>query len=195
MAKEQKKRKGLIWNEDGYLEFNKQQSNLRWRLCKEALRSNKFNIKLKNCYESKEQMLNHSLIEFIDHRTFDYNYKNLMAIGWDCTFLDYFASPVPEGVFFPFVRFDKPMKKIIDTGCIWAGSRSSYPRIYVDNRFCKWYFPISVMGEIIREPFVPFNELKFHSRYLMHESSLMVFERKHFNSASMKKNSHSISET
>jgi hypothetical protein len=176
-----KARRGLAWEEcrgEGFPVFNKSQARLRWRLCKDALRSDLHSIQVKECYEDKLEMFHHSSLEFFSHEDFNEKYTRIRALGWNCKWAKYLSDTVPEGSFFPFVRFNQNKSRLIDTGCIWIGSRSSYPRIYVDNNYCKWYFPINLTGEIIWEPFVPFSELKYNRAFLSHENSIAMFERR-----------------
>jgi hypothetical protein len=121
-------------------------------------------------------MLPFCCLKWQSHVEFDNIYTNISALGWGSQYKNYMEETVPEGAFFPFVRMRRRSKLIVDTGCIWIGSRGSYPRIYVDNRFCRWYFPMSLSGVVIREAFVPFGEIRLHANWLKSEKSIRVLE-------------------
>jgi hypothetical protein len=125
-------------------------------------------------------MLPFCALKWNSHAEFSDIYARVSALGWGSKFQDYMSSTVPEGSFFPFVRMRKRgrgvVREIIDTGCIWIGSRGSYPRIYVGNRFCKWYYPMSFSGRVLKEPFVPFGEIRLHMNYLKSEKTIKMLE-------------------
>lgn len=183
MPRKYNKRRGLDWNEQGFLEFNKQQTNLRWRLCKEALQSDRFSIKLKGCYTSTLQIAEHSTLFFNSHNEFDVFYTRILALGWGCKYEMYLSNPSPEGAFYPFNRFSYGSRELVDSGCIWIGTRSSYPRIKVENRYCKWYFPMNLSGIVIKEPFAPFREIYQYRKLLEDESFVAMIEQRNENRA------------
>lgn len=121
-------------------------------------------------------MLPFCALSWNSHVEFDNIYKNILCLGWGSRFEEYAASSVPEGAFFPFVRMRKRSKLLVDTGCIWIGSRGFYPRIHVGNRFCKWYYPMSFSGRVIQQPFVPFGEIRLHMDYLKSEKTMQMLE-------------------
>jgi hypothetical protein len=91
---------------------------------------------------------------------FTEKYLDLYQRAWGGEYfnVDKFASA--EGAFFPFVRTRFNSHQPIDEGCIWIGSASEYPLIYVANNVAVWVCPYSAGGFVRTEPFLPYAEIR-----------------------------------
>lgn len=87
-------------------------------------------------------------------------YFQLQMRGWGGVYTSYDQSALPEGAFLPFVRTRFNSQAPVDEGCIWIGSFSEFPRIYVANNVAKWVCPYSKSGYVITEVFLPYAEAR-----------------------------------
>lgn len=180
MKKASKKRTekatGIFELKTGEVVFSKSQSKLRFQMCKEALGSPAYKIKFKYCYEDLEEMQSHACGAFVSHEVFDSIYHSTDSLGWRSKFYDYSNEACVEGSFFPFIRSKGKVSNLVDTGCIWIGARNSYPRIFVDNTFCRWYFPIDSAGNIVTKAFLPYRDAVNYSSYLTNDLIISMLE-------------------
>ena len=133
----------------------------RLHLCREALSNNKsYTTRFKDIYESLEEIENNAMKEFEIAGLFTDRYFQLQMRGWGGVYTSYDQSALPEGAFLPFVRTRFNSQTPVDEGCIWIGSFSEFPRIYVANNVAKWVSPYSKSGYVITEVFLPYAEAR-----------------------------------
>lgn len=98
-----------------------------------------------------------SILEFDSVDELSNRYLRLNELGYGGEFEKYDKQYCPEGALYPFVRVRGRKKyEIIDTGCIWVGTRFEYPRIFVDNDVANWLCPYSQGGSVRIDPFRPY---------------------------------------
>lgn len=141
--------------------FSITQTDNRFALCKECLCYDlKVKIKFKGIYSSMKDMELCSMPEYDFTEQLTERYSRLNEVAYGGEFARYDKGHCPEGALFPFVRLKGSKKfEFIDTGCIWIGSKFSYPLIFVDNDVAHWISPYSVSGYVRQEPFLPFAQV------------------------------------
>jgi hypothetical protein len=151
-----------VKTDSGFYAFNKTQAFLRFSLCKEALSQNKrFILRYKHVYQAGVTPEFFAVDKFIDNDVFDAIYQQIDTLGWGSRFYNYDKQVCVEGSFYPFIRYSgRKVKNVVDQGCIWIGGRSVYPRIYVDNSYCRWFKPIDKAGNIRLKPFLPLSDIQ-----------------------------------
>ena len=161
MTQKQVKKLHFRYSESGALLFTKAQTKKRFALCREALTNNKsYSLRIKNIYESQEDIERNAMKEFIVESLFTDRYFQLHQRSWGGLYFNYEEFAAVEGAFFPFVRTKFRKHQAIDEGCIWIGSKSEFPLIYVHNSIAKWTSPISKSGFVRTEPFLPVSEAR-----------------------------------
>lgn len=149
------------YSERGELLITASQVKKRLHLCREALSNNKsYTTRFKDIYESLEEIENNAMKEFEIAGLFTDRYFQLQMRGWGGVYANYDQSALPEGAFLPFVRTRFNSQTPVDEGCIWIGSFSEFPRIYVANNVAKWVSPYSKSGYVITEVFLPYAEAR-----------------------------------
>lgn len=149
------------FSESGHFYFSIAQTDTRFALCRDALRfDTKANIKLKRVYQSINDSEDYALTEFTSSFEFQDRYEQVDDCGFGGEFEPYDKGCCPEGAFFPFIRAKGRRKfEIIDTGCIWIGTRFDYPLIYIDNDVANWIGCYSPSGRVRRDPFRPYPDV------------------------------------
>ena len=148
------------FGESGHFYFTKTQVDNRFALCKDSLiYETGITIKLKGIYESLSNAENFAVL-LPDKNSLHRQFLYLDNLGYGGKFHRYEKYYCPEGVLFPFVRVRGRKKiEIIDTGCIWMGTRFDLPLIYVDNDVANWISCYSLTGRVRREPFLPYHKI------------------------------------
>jgi hypothetical protein len=119
-----------------------------------------YTTRFKDIYESLEEIENNAMKEFEIAGLFTDRYFQLQMRGWGGVYTNYDQSALPEGAFLPFVRTRFNSQTPVDEGCIWIGSFSEFPRIYVANNVAKWVSPYSNSGYVATEVFLPYAEAR-----------------------------------
>jgi hypothetical protein len=133
----------------------------RLSLCREALSNDKsYSTRFKSIYESGEDVERNAMKEFEIAGLFTDRYFQLQQRAWGGIYVNYDQTELPEGAFLPFVRTRFNSHAPIDEGCVWIGSSTEFPLIYVANSIAKWACPYSKMGFVRTEPFLPFHEAR-----------------------------------
>lgn len=162
MSQKEAKKLHVKYSESGRILFTATQTKRRLSLCKEALSNNKsYSIRFKDIYKSQVDIENKSIPHSGVLHLFTERYFELQQRAWGGAYKLFnsgFASA--EGAFFPFVRTKFNSHMPVDEGCIWIGSMTAYPLIYVQNGIAKWVCPYSKMGFVRKEPFLPFAEAR-----------------------------------
>ena len=161
MTRKVAKRFYAKYSQRGELLITANQVKNRLHLCREALSNNKsYTTRFKDIYESLEEIENNAMKEFEIAGLFTDRYFQLQMRAWGGVYTSYDQSALPEGAFLPFVRTRFNSQTPIDEGCIWIGSFSEFPRIYVANSIAKWVSPYSKSGYVITEVFLPYAEAR-----------------------------------
>jgi hypothetical protein len=166
----------FLRNADGTISFSATQSYLRFNLCKEALGKGKYLVKLKHIYRDTVSQRDYAQTQ-INYDMFDRIYRYLDGLGWGSQFENYDETECLEGSFYPFIRYyGKRIQKICDLGCIWIGTREKYPRVHVQNGYCRWYKPINKAGIINTMPFMTIDKIQDHYYELTSPSFISSLE-------------------
>lgn len=155
MSRKKQTRYEFKYSENGGLLFTETQTKHRFALCREALSCDKkYTTRFKDIYESRNEIEKHAVAELRTLGGLTDKYFDLQMRAWGGIYIEYgqFASPV--GAFYPFVRTRFNSHQIVDEGCVWIGSISEYPLIYVHNNVAKWVCPYSKGGFVRKEPFL-----------------------------------------
>lgn len=161
MTRGRAKKLQFRYSENGEILFTETQTKNRLRLCKEALSNDKaYTTRFKSIYESDDDIRYNAMREFQIAGLFTDRYFQLQQRAWGGIYEDYKNLASIEGAFFPFVRTRFNSHQPIDEGCIWIGSLTMYPLIYVHNNVAKWVCPYSKGGFVRKEPFLPFAEVR-----------------------------------
>lgn len=171
--KKEKQRFHGRFGESGHYYFSLTQTDNRLALCKECLLfEKKVKIRFKKIYESLLDMEQCAITEFSDVRELTKRYQRLDELAFGGEFFPYEKGYLPEGALLPFVRVRGTKRyEIIDTGCIWAGSKYEYPRIFVDNDVANWVCAYSPGGYARKEPFLPYDKIIDILPKLMHKKN------------------------
>ena len=160
MSRVQGKKLHLKYSESGATLFSVQQTKRRFAICKSALSNNKcYSTRLKNIYDSQEEIEKYSKLEFTGTLEFSRNYFYLQQKAHGGEYFNYDSTCATEGAFYPFVRTVFNSHRPVDEGCIWIGAIDSYPLIFVANSVAKWVCPYSPGGFLRTEPFLPYHEI------------------------------------
>jgi hypothetical protein len=128
---------------------------------KEALTNNKnYTLRVKDIYSSLSEIEENCIADPDKVYLFTPRYFELSEIAWGGKYIDYTTIASPEGAFFPFVRTRFKSHQPIDEGCIWIGTASEFPLIYVANNVARWTCPYSKCGFVRKEPFLPMAEAR-----------------------------------
>ena len=117
-------------------------------------------MRLKNIYSSQIDIEKNAMKTFEIAGLFTDRYFQLQQRAWGGVYFNYKNFSAVEGAFFPFVRTKFNSYQAVDEGCIWIGSKSEYPLIYVHNNIAKWNCPYSKCGFVRVEPFLPTDEAR-----------------------------------
>ena len=149
------------FSETGALLFTGEQTKRRFALCKESLSNKKsYSVRIKKIYESQIDLEQNCIKKYESELNFTKRYFELYQRAWGGEYFDINKFAAAEGSFFPFVRTRFNSHQPIDEGCIWLGSASAYPLIYVANNIARWVCPYSRGGYVRCEPFLPYAEAK-----------------------------------
>lgn len=161
MRNEPKRKFHERYGDSGHFYFSIPQADNRFALCKESLLFERgVLVKFKKIYGSMRDVELCSILEFDSVDALSERYDKLNQLGYGGEFERYDKQYCPEGALFPFVRVRGRKKyEIIDTGCIWAGTRFEYPRIFVDNDVANWLCPYSPGGFPRKDPFRPYYQV------------------------------------
>lgn len=149
------------YGDSGHFYFSLAQVENRFALCKESLLYDRSVVlRYKKIYGSMRDMELCSITEFESVSELSARYDKLNQIGYGGEFERYDKQYCPEGALILFVRVKGRRKyEIVDTGCIWLGSRFEYPRIFVDNDVANWLCPYSPGGFARKDPFRPYYQV------------------------------------
>ena len=138
--------------------FSEAQTRARINYCRDSLAGEKrLTIRLKNIYYHGDIWPEHYAKDSFNNNL---EFDRIYAALFDLPFNGYlridkgFIAPI--GSFWPWVRFYQKSYNVIDCGCLWIGSKSSYPRIWVDNQYSQeWWLPIDYAGNCLWQGFLP----------------------------------------
>lgn len=159
--KEQQRKFQGRFGESGHFYFSLAQTESRFALCKEALLYERVvNLKFKKIYGSMRDVELCSIAEYESVGELSARYNKLDQLAYGGEFEKYDKQYCPEGALYPFVRVKgRKNYEIVDTGCIWVGTRFEYPRIFVDNDIANWLVPYSPGGFVRKDPFRPYAQV------------------------------------
>lgn len=136
------------FSEAGVSIFTTTQTDNRIALCKEALTSEGFLLRLTDSFGELGQE-RFRVMDF-DVLAFNRLRDELFSIAWGGRYLK--VRNAVEGGLYPFVRCQQ-RNRPVDRGVIWIGTRYEYPRIYVTNYVAEWISPYTAGGSVMTEPF------------------------------------------
>lgn len=149
------------FSDTGHYYFSLTQVDIRFSLCKESLLfEHGIYLYFKKVYRSLRDIEECAVLRGDNKRKLRERYRSLEDLGFGGKFKKYDKEYCPEGAMFPFVRARGRRKlDILDTGCIWLGTRFEYPLVYVDNGVADWVSCYSQTGRVRKDPFRPYYQV------------------------------------
>lgn len=170
------------WSERGHYYFSLTQVDNRFALCKACLLyNNSVYLKFKGIYDTYLEIEKYAITDYTDLDQLTARYKYIDTFGYGGVHKKYDRSYCPEGALFPFIRSRARSRvDLIDTGCIWLGTRFEYPRIYVENKVATWVSGYSPGGFPRTDPFLPYDKIRDVLPKLMNKSYHSDLDIQHF---------------
>jgi hypothetical protein len=161
------------FGESGHYYFTASQTDNRLALCKDCLLFERgVVIRFKKIYESLRDMEQCAILEYNDVSELHERYQRLDELAFGGEFFPYEKGCLPEGALLPFVRARGTRRyELIDTGCIFIGTKYEYPRIFVDNEVARWFSAYSPGGYARKKPFLPYPAILDVLPELMHKKN------------------------
>jgi hypothetical protein len=178
LEKQEKQKFHGRFGESGHYYFSLTQTDNRFALCRACLRFDaKVTIKFKRIYGSMLDVERCSIVKYENLKQLTERYQAIDELAFGGEFYRYDKEYCPEGAFFPFIRATgKTRLEIIDTGCIWLGTKFEYPRVFVDNDVANWLSGYSPGGYPRIKPFLPYDKVIDILPKLMHKKNYSDIE-------------------
>lgn len=168
MKKSQNKKYYERFSETGHGLFTKSQTDTRFALCKAALcPAPSLCLRFKGVYKSQIEVEKFSCQKFLAPEIFTQKYMMIEELGWGGRYMTYDKGYATYGGFYPFVRTAGARSfRPVDTGCIWIGTDTEYPLIFLQNGVATWISPYSPGGYVRTEPFIQWPKIRNHMHSL-----------------------------
>jgi hypothetical protein len=164
MKKSQNKKFYERFSESGHGLFTKNQTENRFALCRAAIcPTSALRVRFKGVYRSQSEVEKFSVQKFIAPEIFTQKYMEIEELGWGGKYVAYDKGCASYGAFYPFVRTSGARGYLpIDSGCIWIGTDTEYPLIFVQNGVATWISPYSPSGYVRTKPFIQWPKIREH---------------------------------